>query len=70
MAFGRYPDRELCEISKASSDLRLVIESGSAPENELKRRIKVWRLKREETEDGIGPKKLLSERSRIVRLLS
>ena len=45
-------------------------ESGTEPENELERRVRVWRLIREEMEEGIGPKKLLSARSRIMRLVS
>jgi hypothetical protein len=32
-----------------------VIELGTAPENELELRVKVWRLISEEMEEGIGP---------------
>jgi hypothetical protein len=41
--FGRDPDRELCEKSRDSRDLREVIEIGIEPEKELDRRVKVLR---------------------------
>ena len=47
-----------------SRDLRLVIDTRTEPENELDRRERVWRFEREEMEEGTGPKKDLSERSR------
>ncbi|KAH7835696.1 hypothetical protein Vadar_028900 [Vaccinium darrowii] len=40
------------------------MENGIEPEKELDRRTRDWRLGREERVAGIGPKKLLSERSR------
>ena len=42
----------------------MVIDTGSEPENELDRRERVWRFERDEMEEGIGPKKELSEKSR------
>ena len=42
----------------------MVIDTGSEPENELDRREWVWRFERDEMEEGIGPKKELSEKSR------
>ena len=59
--FGRNPVRER---SNESRDLRLVIDTTTKPKNKLDRREKVWRFEREEMEEGIGPKKDLSERSR------
>ena len=55
---------ENCEKGPTSRDLRLVIDTRTEPENELDRRERVWRFEREEMEEGIGPKKDLSERSR------
>ena len=46
------------------------MEGGTESENELDRRIRVWRLDRVEREGGIGPKKLLSERSRMMSWVS
>lgn len=59
--------RELWEKSKDSSDLRLEIEGGMDPENELDRRVRIWRLGREEMAEGMKPEKELSERSRTVK---
>ena len=42
----------------------MVIDTGSEPENELDWRERVWRFERDEIEEGIGPKKELSEKSR------
>lgn len=68
--FGRDPVRELCEKSIDSSDLSVVIEEGIEPEKELDRSVKVLRLEREESEKGIEPKKLLSERSSVTSCVS
>jgi hypothetical protein len=38
-----------------SRDLKAVMEVGIEPENELDRRVRVWRLEREEMEGGIAP---------------
>lgn len=69
-AFGRNPDKKLCEMSNDSRDLRLVMEGGREPENELDRRVKLWSLEREEMEDGMGPEKEFSERSRVESWVS
>ena len=42
----------------------MVIDTGTEPENELDQRERVWRFEREEMEEGTGPKKDLSKRSR------
>ena len=42
----------------------MVIDIGTEQENELDWRERVWRYEREEVEEGMGPKKHLSERSR------
>ena len=55
MEFGSDPDRELCERSRDSRDLRVVMEGGIEPVKELDRRVKVWSFEREESEEGIGP---------------
>lgn len=31
------------------------MEAGTEPENELERRVRLWRLEREEMEEGIAP---------------
>lgn len=68
--FGRDPDSELCERSRDSRDLSVVMEGGIGPEKVLERRVKVLRLEREEIEEGIEPKKLLSERSSVMSWVS
>ena len=40
------------------------MDTGTEPENGLDRRERVWRFERDEMEEGIGPKKELSEKSR------
>ena len=40
----------------------MVIDTGTEQENKLDWRERVWRFEREEMEEGIGPKKDLSER--------
>lgn len=59
----------MSELRDRSRDSRLtsrVTESGTDPEKELDRSARVLRLIREEIEVGIGPKKWLSERSRVM----
>lgn len=70
MVLGRNPVRELWERSKVSSSLSLVMEEGTDPENLLDRRVKLWRLTREEIEEGIIPEKSLSARSRVASWVS
>jgi hypothetical protein len=65
--FGRYPNIELYENSR---DLREVMERGIEPKKELDMRVKVLRLEREEIEDRVGPKKLLTERSSVMSWVS
>lgn len=62
--FGKMPERELWDMSMDSKDLSVKMEGGTEPENELNRRVRVWRFMSEEREGGIGPKKLFSDRSR------
>lgn len=52
---GKVPEREFRERSSVSRDLIAAMEGGKAPENELTRRIKVFKLGRNEREEGIGP---------------
>ena len=61
--FDKMPERELREKSRDTREVSLA-KLGMDPENELDRRVRVLRLGRDEREGGIGPKKLLSERSR------
>ena len=42
-------------MSIDSAELSRVTDSGKDPENEFDRRVSVWRLTREEMEDGIEP---------------
>jgi hypothetical protein len=57
-------------LFEKSRYLREVMERGIEPDKEFDTRVKVLRLEREEIEDKIGPKKLITERSSVMSWVS